>query len=131
MLHLEVFILSFQFPVDVLEIFVSQPLILHIGLKLLNLLFTLLHRLYVLTFEKLELRGQLIHGILLVRLRQRYLSLPSEALGRLLLIACAKTAVLVGHVDWVICHNLLHSELVRLHLLFGTADDIVLLIVLL
>ena len=131
MLHLEVFILSFQFPVDVLEIFVSQPLILHIGLKLLNLLFTLLHRLYVLTFEKLELRGQLIHGVLLVRLRQRYLSLPSEALGRLLLIACAKTAVLVGHVDWVICHNLLHSELVRLHLLFGAADDIVLLIVLL
>lgn len=85
----------------------------------------------MLTFEKLELRGQLIHGVLLVRLRQRYLSLPSEALGRLLLIACAKTAVLVGHVDWVICHNLLHSELVRLHLLFGAADDIVLLIVLL
>ena len=117
---LEVLTLSFQLPVDVLEIFVPQPLILHIGLKLLNLLFVLLRRLCVLTFEKLELRGQLIHGVLLAGLRHGDLCPPSEALGRLLLIAGAKAAVLVGHVDWIICHDLLHPELVRLHLLLRT-----------
>ena len=91
--HLKIIIFCLQFLVDVLKIFVPQPLGLQIVLQGGHLLLVLLGLLDLEILQVSYFRGKLIDRLVLLLLLRRF-SLSPETLGRLLIIS-AEAAILV------------------------------------